>query len=155
MLSDLERGVLKQARRKIKERKESYICAAILYSYVKGADDVKLQAAKERLRGYVEQVNVMPNYAMQWTMIRWARDRGCTVYDFRGVAPRKTAAVGDDGNEEDNHLHGLDRFKEGFGAEYVEYLGELDLVFNKRSYWLWALAKPRMQRLYRLIRSRG
>ncbi len=29
--------------------------------------------------------NVMPNYLIQWEMIRWSKERGCTLYDFRGV----------------------------------------------------------------------
>ena len=36
-----------------------------------------------------EHRNVMPNYAMQWAMIRWAREAGCVWYDFRGVSPRR------------------------------------------------------------------
>ncbi len=36
-----------------------------------------------------EHRNVMPNYAMQWAMIRWARAQGCAWYDFRGVSPRR------------------------------------------------------------------
>ena len=27
----------------------------------------------------------MPNYLIQWTMIQWAKEQGCTLYDFRGV----------------------------------------------------------------------
>ena len=30
--------------------------------------------------------NVMPNYLMQWEMIRWAVETGCTLYDFQGVS---------------------------------------------------------------------
>ena len=28
---------------------------------------------------------VMPNYLMQWEMIRWALQSGCEIYDFQGV----------------------------------------------------------------------
>jgi len=65
--------------------------------------------------------NVMPNYLLQWTMISWAKENGCTMYDFRGVPGNLT---------EDNPLYGLYRFKKGFGAEYVEFLGEMDLVYS-------------------------
>jgi len=54
-----------------------------------------------------EHRNVMPNHLMQWTMIRWAKESGCKWYDFRGVSPKR------DGGEDD-HLQGLNRFKEGF-----------------------------------------
>ena len=76
--------------------------------------------------------NVMPNHLMQWRMIEWAKDAGCVTYDFRGVSPMK------DG-QGDEHLTGLNRFKEGFGAQYVEYIGEFDLPFSKAWYWAWSV----------------
>lgn len=65
--------------------------------------------------------NLQASYALQWEMIRWAKSTGCTVYDFRGVS----------GNLDPDHpLFGLYRFKEGFGAKLVEYVGEYDLPFS-------------------------
>ncbi len=99
--------------------------------------------------------NVMPNYAMQWAMIRWARERGCAWYDFRGVSPRRrqegesAAAV-----EKEDHLQGLNRFKEGFSPRYVEYIGELDLVYNRAAYWAYTTGKPAAQTLARRLRGR-
>jgi len=75
-----------------------------------------------------EYRNVMPNYLLQWTMIKWAKERGCTLYDFRGVS-------GD--ISEDNPLYGLYRFKKGFGAEFTEFIGEWDLVYSRLFYWMW------------------
>ena len=69
-----------------------------------------------------EYRNVMPNYLLQWEMIKWAIERGARVYDFRGVS----------GNlSEDNPLYGLYRFKRGFNGEFTEFVGEMDLVYNK------------------------
>jgi peptidoglycan pentaglycine glycine transferase (the first glycine) len=65
--------------------------------------------------------NVMPNYLLQWEMIRWAIESGCKIYDFRGVS-------GDISPE--NPLYGLYRFKKGFGGEFTEFLGEFDLVLK-------------------------
>ncbi|HHW39589.1 MAG TPA: peptidoglycan bridge formation glycyltransferase FemA/FemB family protein [Syntrophomonadaceae bacterium] len=77
--------------------------------------------------------NVMPNNLLQWTMIRWARSLGCTVYDFRGVP----------GTDDPNHpLHGLYRFKKGFGAKFTEFVGEYDLVFSPFWYFLWRRLLP-------------
>lgn len=76
--------------------------------------------------------NVMPNHLMQWRMIEWAKKAGCVIYDFRGVSPMK------DG-QGDEHLTGLNRFKEGFGAKYVEYIGEFDLPISKPWYWAWSV----------------
>ncbi len=102
-----------------------------------------------------EHRNVMPNYAMQWAMIRWGREAGCTWYDFRGVSPRRrqegeaAAEV-----EKEDHLQGLNRFKEGFGTRYVEYIGEFDLVYNKAAYWVYAKGKPTAQKLVRKLKGR-
>lgn len=68
-----------------------------------------------------EYRNVMPNYLLQWEMIRWAIQNNCRVYDFRGVS-------GD--ISEDNPLYGLYRFKKGFNGEFTEFIGEMDLVFS-------------------------
>jgi peptidoglycan pentaglycine glycine transferase (the first glycine) len=92
--------------------------------------------------------NVMPNYLMQWRMIQHAKSVGCGLYDFRGVSPQKTPTPGD-------HLQGLNRFKEGFGAQYAEYIGEYDLPFSNVMYWLWKSAAPgAANMLKRLKRSR-
>ena len=72
-----------------------------------------------------EHRNLMPNYLLQWCMIQWAVETGCRVYDFRGVS-------GD--VSEDNPLYGLYRFKKGFGGDFTEFVGEMDLVLNKPVY---------------------
>lgn len=61
--------------------------------------------------------NVMPNYLVQWEMIRDAVNHGCTLYDFRGV----TRFDEDDG---------LYRFKIKFGAYKEEFMGEMELVIK-------------------------
>ena len=63
----------------------------------------------------------MPNYLLQWEMIRWAIENKCRIYDFRGVSG--------DLNEE-NPLYGLYKFKKGFNSELVEFIGEFDLVIS-------------------------
>ena len=82
-----------------------------------------------------EHRNLMPNHALQWAMIKWAKGQACSVYDFRGVAPEV------DG-EPQGHLGGLNRFKRGFGAQYVEYLGDWDLVLRPAAYWAFQKALP-------------
>lgn len=80
-----------------------------------------------------EHRNVMPNYLLQWEMIKWARSKGCTLYDFRGVS-------GD--LSEDNPLYGLYRFKKGFNGEFTEFVGEYDLPLSPLYYRLWNIAEP-------------
>lgn len=80
-----------------------------------------------------EHRNVMPNYLIQWEMIRWAKSKGCTMYDFRGVPGHLT---------EDNPLYGLYRFKKGFNGEYTEFVGEWDLVYRPFIYFMWTHFEP-------------
>lgn len=68
-----------------------------------------------------EERSLMPNYLLQWSMIQWAVEKGCRIYDFRGVS-------GD--LSEDNPLYGLYKFKKGFGGDFVEFVGEMDCVFS-------------------------
>ena len=77
-----------------------------------------------------EDRNYMPNYLLQWEMIRWAVEKGCRVYDFRGVP-------GDVG--EDHPLYGLVKFKRGFSGDYTEFVGEFDLILS--SFWYKAIEK--------------
>lgn len=58
--------------------------------------------------------NVMPNYLLQWEMIRMAMERHCIFYDFRGVPGEL---------KEENPLYGLYRFKKGFGGTYTKFTG--------------------------------
>lgn len=68
-----------------------------------------------------EHRNTMSTYLLQWEMIRWAVQTGCTVYDFQGVS-------GD--LSEDNPLYGLYRFKRGFNGQLDELAGEFDYVYH-------------------------
>ncbi len=66
--------------------------------------------------------NVMPNYLVQWEMIRWALETGCTLYDFQGVSGNL--------DPENNHLYGLYRFKKGFNGYLDELAGEFDYDYR-------------------------
>lgn len=68
-----------------------------------------------------EQRNKMPNYLLQWEMIRWAVENHCRVYDFRGIS-------GD--LDENNPLYGLYRFKKGFCPEITEFIGDFYYVYK-------------------------
>jgi peptidoglycan pentaglycine glycine transferase (the first glycine) len=62
----------------------------------------------------------MPNYLIQWAMIQWAKEKGCSLYDFRGVS-------GD--LDESNPLYGLYRFKSFFiyesGSAVISLVGAI------------------------------
>lgn len=88
--------------------------------------------------------NLMPNYLIQWEMIRWAKANGATVYDFRGIS-------GDLSPE--HHLYGLYRFKKGFNGEFTEFIGEFDLIINKPLYYAWEVLLPKFKQMRRNIRK--
>ena len=67
-----------------------------------------------------EHRNLMPNYLMQWTMIQWAIESGCFLYDFQGIPHY---------DDETHPNYGVYRFKQGFNGEVVELAGEFDYVF--------------------------
>lgn len=67
--------------------------------------------------------NRMPNYMMQWEMIQWAMEKGCRIYDFRGVT----------GDMEKTFLDGLIRFKQGFGAYQADFVGKLDMLYHPKA----------------------
>ena len=69
-----------------------------------------------------EHRNLMPNYLLQWEMIRWAVEKQCRIYDFRGVSGDLT---------EDNPLYGLYKFKKGFNGDFTEFVGEFDMVLSQ------------------------
>jgi lipid II:glycine glycyltransferase (peptidoglycan interpeptide bridge formation enzyme) len=66
-----------------------------------------------------------PSNAIQWQMMRDARESGASVYDLRGIS---------DTLDPDNHLFGLIQFKLGTGGEAVEYVGEWDFALSPLMY---------------------
>lgn len=68
-----------------------------------------------------EHRNVMPNYLLQWEMIRWAIAGGCRIYDFRGVSGDLSP---------DNPLYGLYRFKKGFNGDFCEFCGQFTMIYK-------------------------
>ncbi|HEY3342443.1 MAG TPA: peptidoglycan bridge formation glycyltransferase FemA/FemB family protein [Anaerolineae bacterium] len=86
----------------------------------------------------------MPNYLLQWAALRWARDNGCTIYDWWG-APEEL-------NEHDS-MWGVYRFKDGFGAKFVEGLGAWDYAPSAVLYSLYTRWMPAFWRMARRKKS--
>lgn len=63
-----------------------------------------------------------PNELLQWRMQCDALEMGCQWFDFRGVEGYPT---------EDNPKLGLHRYKQGFGAEFCEYIGQCDFAVRR------------------------
>jgi len=72
------------------------------------------------------------SYALQWAMMRYARDRGARRHDLWGVAPP------DAGPE--HAWHGVGLFKKGFGGREVAWCGSWDIVASPALYRLRAAA---------------
>ncbi len=87
----------------------------------------------------------MPTYLIQWRAIQWAREVGCTVYDFWGIpdAPSEDDAGTGGAGEASlpvnarSGLRGVYWFKKGFGGREVEYPGAYDYVYNPLAYRVW------------------
>ena len=87
-----------------------------------------------------EHRNVMPNHALHWAAIQWAKARGCVRYDWWGIPADAGAA--------DGHLpDSLYQFKQGFGGQVVNYTGAWDSVY--------APVQHQVYRVARKLRRRG
>jgi lipid II:glycine glycyltransferase (peptidoglycan interpeptide bridge formation enzyme) len=103
-----------------------------------------------------QQRNLMPNHALQWAGIRWARQQGATRYDFWGIpdALGKLAMAlrGGDGSGipsdelpidleklPPGELWGVYRFKQGFGGEIVRSVGAWDTALDTVGYRIYQL----------------
>ena len=65
--------------------------------------------------------NLMPAYLLQWVAIKDAKAAGCKVYDMYGIPPT---------DDEGHPMHGLYRFKTGFGGKIVHRPGSLDIPLS-------------------------
>jgi len=87
---------------------------------------------------------LMPNYALQWAAILWAKAAGCTTYDLWG-APNTL--------DDRDPLWGVWRFKEGLGARFVSHIGAYDYPVSSFLYWVYEVAVPRYLNLLRRQRQ--
>lgn len=73
----------------------------------------------------LEHRELMPNYGLQWEVIRFARSKGCNQYDLMGIPPN---------SESSNPMAGLYIFKTGFGGRKVHYGGTWDFPYDEEKY---------------------
>ena len=79
--------------------------------------------------------DLLPNYLLQWELIKMLLDMKIEIYDFRGIGGA-------------NENEGLYRFKSRFGGEFIEFF-ELYKHFNKFKY----IAYVKSERLFKKLRS--
>ena len=73
------------------------------------------------------------NYKTYFEHIKYYYDKGIKIYDQFGTVGKL---------EENDPLLGLHEFKKKFGGDYVEFVGEFDLITNKLIYFLFKKLVP-------------
>ena len=86
---------------------------------------------------------LMPNYLLQWSAIKWAKEQGYKKYDFWGVAQMNSRMSAN--KFANDGWAGITRFKRGFVNEKtgkeINYLGVYDLVLSQFWYNLYRMGK--------------
>jgi lipid II:glycine glycyltransferase (peptidoglycan interpeptide bridge formation enzyme) len=80
-----------------------------------------------------EHKELMAPNLLMWETIKLGKKLGCKKLDMWGALgpkPRKT-----------DPWYGFHRFKQGYGADLVEFLGSYDLVLEPKLYWLYRRAE--------------
>lgn len=72
--------------------------------------------------------NYMPTYALQWEAIKISKEKGCKEYDMFGISPKA---------DNSHPLHGLYKFKIGFGGDIFQSLGCWDYPLDDEKYNLY------------------
>ena len=80
------------------------------------------------LREASGQPKAFPSYAMQWQMIRVARELGARTHDLWGIEPLGAGA--------EHPWHGIGTFKRSFGGRSVAWGGSWDIVVQPQLYRL-------------------
>ncbi len=76
---------------------------------------------------------VMANNLMMWEAIKFGKKQGCKLFDLWG-------SLGPEPDTTDP-WYGFHRFKQGYGANLLEFVGTYDLVINKPEYLLYTLVE--------------
>lgn len=80
-----------------------------------------------------EDREVFASNLMMWEIIKFGKKNGCKLFDMwgsPGPAPKPS-----------DPWAGFHRFKEGYGARLVEFVGTYDLVVNPILYWPYRLGE--------------
>jgi len=78
-----------------------------------------------------ENREVMASNLMMWEVIRYGKKQGCTLFDMWG-------SLGPVPDVHDS-WYGFHKFKQGYGAELIEFLGSYDLLIKPLLYKVYGL----------------
>lgn len=87
-----------------------------------------------------EERNRMPNYAIQWEVIRWAHERGCVEYDLWGIPDVDVATLESQFQHRQGGMWGLYRFKRGFGGRVWRAIETWDRPYSALLYAMYKTA---------------
>jgi peptidoglycan pentaglycine glycine transferase (the first glycine) len=82
----------------------------------------------------------MPTYLLQWEAMRWAKARGCQVYDLWGIPDADEESLEAQFTSRSDGLWGVYRFKRGFGGVVSRTMGAWDRVYNPITYRIYQAA---------------
>ena len=84
--------------------------------------------------GSLSKYNKIPvSYLLQWKAIQEAKNRGCRIHNFWGIAPG--IEIRSDVQESKHPWAGLSLFKMGFGGYKKEYVKTQDFIISNK-YWI-------------------
>lgn len=90
--------------------------------------------------------NRMPSYLLQWEAMKWARQKGCTLYDLWGVPDEDLDTLESEFTVRKSGLWGVYRFKRGFGGNLSRSIGAWDKTYIPIIYNLYRLLTSLMRK---------
>lgn len=90
-----------------------------------------------------EDRDVFASNFMMWEMIKFGKKNGCRLFDMWG-SPGPSPKPSDP-------WAGFHRFKEGYGAKLVEFVGTYDMVVNPLLYWPYRLGEELRWSILKLL----
>ncbi|MFS8159434.1 MAG: lipid II:glycine glycyltransferase FemX [Candidatus Roizmanbacteria bacterium] len=91
----------------------------------------------------VEHREVMASNLLMWEALRLGKRLGVSSFDLWGSLPPDYAQT----PQTDSAWAGFTRFKEGYNANFIEYIGSYDLIIEPTLYRLYNLANTMRKKL--------
>jgi Uncharacterized protein involved in methicillin resistance len=133
------RGIGGAGRARIVEARHEGKLESVALLVVEGDRSFYLYAGS--IREAPGETKRFPAYAVQWRMMRAAREMGARTHDLWGVAPESAGR--------EHPWYGYSLFKKGFGGRFVPWAGSWDLVVDPVIYRLRDAASAFRARLGR------
>lgn len=92
-------------------------------------------------------MNLNANYLCYYTIMKDAYDEGYKCMDCFGTC-------GIANPDKSNPIYGIHSFKKRLGGEYIEFIGEFDLITNKCMYFLFKKLIPVYRKIVRMIKKK-